>query len=64
MTDQNDQANEDAPALIHTFYEDSACPDCGEPIPHSATEGEACEGCGHVFSAPHPDDDAEPSDEA
>lgn len=45
---------------IHLFYEDSACPDCGEPIPPSKTDGEACDACGHVFSAPCPDDDPEP----
>jgi len=62
MTTVDDQTNEEAPVLIHTCYEDSACPDCGEPIPRTATEGEACEGCGHVFCVPQPDDDAAPDD--
>ena len=30
-------------------YELGACPDCGDPIPEDAVEGEACANCGHVF---------------
>jgi|GEM_PF-4922625 len=63
MTNASGPDNDEALVLIHTFYEDSACPDCGEAIPQTATEGEACEGCGHVFSAPQPDDDAEPGED-
>lgn len=43
-------------ALLKDFYEDGLCPDCGEPIPDDAVEGEACHNCGHVFSEPRPDD--------
>jgi len=35
--------------MIKDLYPDEECPDCGEPIPDSAQEGDACPNCGHVF---------------
>lgn len=31
-------------------YPRDECPDCCEPIPDEAEEGEECENCGHVFT--------------
>lgn len=33
-------------------YPGGECPDCGEPIPHKANDGESCVNCGHVFFGP------------
>lgn len=30
-------------------YPDGNCPDCGEPIPEDAEDGDQCANCGHVF---------------
>jgi hypothetical protein len=30
-------------------YEDGKCPDCGQVIPDTAVENDACSNCGHVF---------------
>jgi len=35
--------------LIQNTYENSECPDCGEPIPDDVVSGQACTNCGHVF---------------
>lgn len=43
--------------LIKDEYPDGDCPDCGEPIPEFATEGDDCENCEHVFAESRPDDD-------
>lgn len=37
-------------------YPDQECPDCGEPIPDTAVEGDECVNCGHVFSTPREED--------
>lgn len=48
---------------IQEAYEDGTCPDCGEPIPDSAVEGDECVECGHVFYEIHANDDELPHDE-
>jgi tetratricopeptide (TPR) repeat protein len=39
----------DEPRKVKDFYSNGNCPDCGEPIPESATEGDDCSSCGTVF---------------
>lgn len=34
---------------LQLSYPNAICPDCEQPIPASATDGESCENCGHVF---------------
>src|SRR5579872_6264961 len=37
--------------MIKHLYEDGECPDCGDPIPDNAVEGDNCGNCEHVFSS-------------
>jgi DNA-directed RNA polymerase subunit RPC12/RpoP len=30
-------------------YPFAECPDCGKPILKTTTDGDACQGCGHIF---------------
>jgi ribosomal protein S27E len=34
---------------LQAAYIDGECPDCGDPIPNKAKDGESCQNCGHVF---------------
>lgn len=36
---------------VQDSYKNAECPDCQEPIPPSAQDGDECENCGHVFYA-------------
>jgi hypothetical protein len=36
-------------------YKDGNCPDCGECIPGTATKGESCPNCGHVWAWGEPE---------
>lgn len=40
-------------------YEDGVCPDCGASIGATATKGDACDNCGHVFIWGDDDSDSE-----
>lgn len=44
---------------VYIYYRDHECPDCGEPIPHTAVGGDECENCGHVFWGYKEPDDGE-----
>ena len=35
---------------IKKFYPDGICPDCAQPIPEEAVEGDKCANCGCEFS--------------
>jgi len=37
-------------------YEGGVCPDCGEEIGPTATRGDECDNCGHVFNWGNDDD--------
>lgn len=39
---------------VRDSYPDGECPDCGDPIPSEAVEGDACANCGHVFYEEEP----------
>ena len=45
-----EDARQEAKAIIKN-YPKGRCPDCGEKIPKTVTEGDACKNCGHVFNA-------------
>ena len=34
---------------VKDSYLNGVCPDCGEPIPDNAVDGQACVNCGHAF---------------
>lgn len=34
---------------VQQNYHNAECPDCGNPIPRSATDGSECRNCGHVY---------------
>ena len=38
--------------IIRESYDNAECPDCGEAIPTTVVDGQACENCGHVFYDP------------
>lgn len=38
---------------VRAAYEDGECPDCREPIPEDAGEGDECANCHHVFWGDH-----------
>lgn len=45
--------DEDEEELVKDHYVGGLCPDCDLPVPDTATEGEECENCGHVFWTAH-----------
>lgn len=41
---------------VKSCYPNGLCPDCDDPIPKNAKEGDECENCGHVFCHYHKND--------
>jgi hypothetical protein len=52
--DDEDREDEDEES-----YPNGECPDCGDPIPDDATDGDECKNCGHVFVMQSQQDDPE-----
>lgn len=42
--------------LVKKCYPDGICPDCADPIPDEAVEGDECVNCGHIFGVDEWDD--------
>ena len=34
---------------VRDSYPGGECPDCGQPIPAEANDGDECVNCGHIF---------------